>query len=357
MTTATAWQALREAGIVQGEPPETPDVDSPWYVRAMLGAAGWIAALFLLGFVYALVGEDLSNGGMIVAGGMLIAVAAGLLIAGARNDFAAQLGLACAFAGQGLAFWGLAATLHEMGLGEVGAYLILAAAEIALLLAIANPVHRTWCAFAAAGFLWFAAWKVVPMLATGLLAAAVAALWLAELERPRLHAVVAPAAYGVTFTLLAAEANRVFMYLAMSWWMDGERVRHLWFWLSPWVPQALMAFVLLGVAWRLCRRPNLRLTSEQCVAAMLAAVLLVVISRRAPGIATAVMLIVLGFGNGNRVLTGLGVVTLLAAVFHFYYNLHTTLLVKSALLAATGAALLALRAAVFRWRWPEAGHA
>jgi len=162
MTPAAAWQLLRDAGIAGGEPPETQDVDSPWYVRAMLGAAGWVAALFLLGFVYAVLGEDLSHGGMIVAGGVLIAAAAGMLTAGARNDFAAQLGLAGAFAGQGLAFFGLYATLREMQLGEVGVYLVLAAAEIVLLLAIAHPLHRTWCAFAAAGFLMPADDKRVP---------------------------------------------------------------------------------------------------------------------------------------------------------------------------------------------------
>jgi uncharacterized membrane protein len=118
-----------------------------------------------------------------------------------------------------------------------------------------------------------------------------------------------------------------------------------------------MALVLAGVAWRLCRRPNLHLTGEPVAAALLAAVLLAAVGRRAPGIASAVMVIVLGFGNGNRVLTGLGVVTLLAAVFAFYYNLHATLLVKSGMLAITGAVLLALRAAAFRWRWPEAVHA
>ena len=129
--------------------------------------------------------------------------------------------------------------------------------------------------------------------------------------------------------------------------------------LSPWLGQGLMATVLVGAAWRLCRRPNVDATSGQVVAAMLVAVMLAVVSRPAPGVISAVMVIVLGFGNGNRVLTGLGVMSLLAAVFAFYYNLDTTLLAKSALLAATGVVLLALRSAVFRWRWPdvEAGHA
>ena len=358
MTPAAAWQLLRDAGIAGGEPPETQDVDSPWYVRAMLGAAGWVAALFLLGFVYAVIGEDLSHGGMIVAGGVLIAAAAGLLTAGARNDFAAQLGLAGAFAGQGLAFFGLYATLREMQLGEVGVYLVLAAAEIVLLLAIAHPLHRTWCAFAAAGFLWFAAGRVVPF-ATVLLAAAMAVLWLVELERPRVHALLAPAAYGVTFALLAAEAYRISVYMFLSTFDVRDAPIRLQGLLSPWIGQALMALVLVGVAWRLCRRPNLRPTREQVGAALLAAVLIAMVSRPAPGIISAVMVIVLGFGNGNRVLAGLGVTSLLAAVFAFYYNLDTTLLVKSGLLAISGVVLLAFRAAVFRWRWPEAepGHA
>ena len=44
----SAWQTLLDAGLVSGAEPPAGKLESPWYVRLMLGVAGWIAALFLL---------------------------------------------------------------------------------------------------------------------------------------------------------------------------------------------------------------------------------------------------------------------------------------------------------------------
>ena len=45
------WAQLRDGGLVEGDLPEVGDARAPWFVRVMLGIAGWIGALFLLGFV------------------------------------------------------------------------------------------------------------------------------------------------------------------------------------------------------------------------------------------------------------------------------------------------------------------
>jgi len=55
------------------------------------------------------------------------------------------------------------------------------------------------------------------------------------------------------------------------------------------------------------------------------------------------MIVLLGFANGNRVLVGLGIASLLFYVSGYYYLLDATLLVKSGVLAATGAVLIAAR--------------
>ena len=55
------------------------------------------------------------------------------------------------------------------------------------------------------------------------------------------------------------------------------------------------------------------------------------------------MIVVLGFANGNRVLTGLGITALLFYVSAYYYLLEETLLFKSGVLLATGIVLLATR--------------
>ena len=51
VTAAALWARLSADGLVEGEMPEPGRPASPWYVRTMLGIAGWIGALFLLAFL------------------------------------------------------------------------------------------------------------------------------------------------------------------------------------------------------------------------------------------------------------------------------------------------------------------
>jgi hypothetical protein len=87
---------------------------------------------------------------------------------------------------------------------------------------------------------------------------------------------------------------------------------------------------------------------------------LAVATLKAPGIGPAAAVLVIGFANGNRVLAGLGLLALLGYLSHYYYAMQLTLLEKSAVLACTGVALLAVRLALLRY-WPatkeEASHA
>ena len=72
-----------------------------------------------------------------------------------------------------------------------------------------------------------------------------------------------------------------------------------------------------------------------------AAILVALLSVAAPGLASALLILLLGFAAGSRILAALGILSLLGFVTHFYYGLHATLLEKSAILAATGLCLLA----------------
>jgi uncharacterized membrane protein len=67
-----------------------------------------------------------------------------------------------------------------------------------------------------------------------------------------------------------------------------------------------------------------------------------------PGVLAAVIVIVLGFQRGNRLLLGLGSVFLVIFLIAFYYHLDISLLQKSLILVATGLLLLGLRALMLR---------
>ena len=67
---------------------------------------------------------------------------------------------------------------------------------------------------------------------------------------------------------------------------------------------------------------------------------------KAPGLVESVLLVILGYMHGNRVLVGLGVLALGGFLSHYYYQMNDTLLQKSILLAVTGGALVLARVAV-----------
>ena len=50
MSDLTLWQALQQANLVEGEMPR--DTQPHWSSRFLLGLVGWIAALFLLFFLF-----------------------------------------------------------------------------------------------------------------------------------------------------------------------------------------------------------------------------------------------------------------------------------------------------------------
>jgi uncharacterized membrane protein len=97
------------------------------------------------------------------------------------------------------------------------------------------------------------------------------------------------------------------------------------------------------------------LRESRTVLALAASVAVGAASFKAPGIAGGLMIALLGFANGNRVLLGLGIAALLLYVSSYYYLLDATLLAKSGVLAATAAVLLVARWLVLGRVMPKRG--
>ncbi|HYQ98413.1 MAG TPA: DUF4401 domain-containing protein, partial [Casimicrobiaceae bacterium] len=108
---AALWDRLRSAGLVTGDCPVAEGTPAPWYVRTMVGVAGWIAAAFLLGFVgTALAFVARSGPAAVTVGLLLCAAAVAALLVLSRQEFFAQFALAVSLAGQALVAGGLMQT-------------------------------------------------------------------------------------------------------------------------------------------------------------------------------------------------------------------------------------------------------
>ena len=355
MTAASLWARLQAERLVEGELP--PDrTESPWYVRLMLGIAGWIGAIFLLLFVgigFAFIME--SAGTSLVAGAACCAAAFALFHFFDDNDFAQQFALVVSLAGHGLLAVGLAQLLDA---DQASFFLALAATEALLAILIANFLHRL---LATGGAAIAAALAVSQLglngLAAPLICAALAFVWLEPKRWAASGGLWRPIGYGLVLALLLVETFRLF---GAEWLFglarrrpDGLMVyRPL---IGRAVTALILAFVAVAIALREGGRPGGRVT----LAAGASALAFGLLSLGAPGLASAMLVVILGFATGHRLLLALGILALFGFVAHFYYSLHATLLEKSGLLAVTGLCLIAAHFALPRLfpAGPESRHA
>lgn len=338
---AAAWQTLAEAGIVSGEMPPS-DARTAWYVRALLGFGGWLAAGFLVAFTFAAFAFVVASpAASAVLGLGMVAGAAKILSAHPGSPFIVQMGLATSFAGQALFFVGVEQAIDHP---QTVAFVV-AIFEAALAVFVRHTVHRLCCATAAGVALAIAlTFAGAHYLSVGLLAAIVAAAWLNEFAWAASASTVRPIAYGVTLALVLVQG---------TWFVQLPPYQLARFgtfeWFPRWLGSALPAIVLVAVAVRLLHRWQRPLGDRDAIVTIGVTAAIGAASFAAPGVAAAMMIVLLGFANGNRILMAIGVAALLSYVSMYYYQLETTLLVKSVALSVTGATLLLARWMVARW--------
>lgn len=350
MTAAQVWERLVAAGIAHGDVPQAAAARSPWFVRAMLGVAGWFGALFLLLFVgFALEFLLKSAGASLVAGIVACAAATALFRAAPQNDFASQFGFAISLAGQALIVFGLASATDGKTLAAVG--LMTWVVEAILFWLVPSYVHRVWtaCIGACALALAFVDRGLV-FFAPGIVTAGFAWVALKEFGLAKHGALARPAGYGLALAVIAVAVLHSGLWF--TWIFDRPKppVGGLW---GAWIGAAFTGAVFVWTVVRLLAREGLPMESTQSRIALAGAAIVALATLKAPGIGPAAAVLLLGFANGNRVLAGLGVLGLLAYLSNYYYSLQWTLLEKSLLLACTGVTLLGVRLAVQRY-WPGA---
>lgn len=337
------WQQLQQRGLVEGDLPASPPGTSPWYVRTMMGAAGWIGALFLLGFVGAGFFGIWNSVATSLIVGVVLCAGAWLLFRIARaSDFAAQFGLATSIAGQVLFIAGL---FRAFNMQSPAPYLLIALFEAALVAMMPHFLHRLLSGWSAMLALALALGAYgMPSLAPGIAATIAAVIWLNETRWLAHDGLLRPLGYGITLALLQFEGLSLFQEFNRWMWSGSTLVvmpQYTYF-----IGAAMTGIVLLMTALHLLAREGIDVTSRAAPAAIGATLALAVLAAFAPGLASAVLILVLGFAAGNRILMGLAAVALLGFISHYYYQLDTTLLMKSLVLAVTGVVLVMTRLAL-----------
>ena len=345
------WQRLAEHNLVTGEEPAMSDDNVPWYVRTMLGIAGWIGALFLLGALFsgmAMLFDSALTAG--VLGGLACLVAIVIYRAVRHNDFMAQFGFAISLAGQGLLVYSVLKGLQLFEGGEAFISqirllaLILAVLQVILFLMVPNFLHRMWSGVIGVGAVTFllVQYGLYPF-TSPLLLAAVALVWLQEFKWAKYSSFIQALGYSLVFVCIAhlIMDNHVFGF--SRFWQDSFGVRPLGGAIGINFASLLAGVVLLSVVWVLLQRSQIKLMSGPGLGSLLLSLLIAIIGIRTPGITMALVFVLLGYAHGNKVLTGMGLITLVVFVSQFYYQLNLSLLQKSLVLFFSGIVLLLVR--------------
>jgi Domain of unknown function (DUF4401) len=250
--------------------------------------------------------------------------------------FATQLALAASLAGQSLVAYALLRNADRL---EVAPWLWMGAFEVALVVIAPNYLHRVLATLAAAMALCVA----LVTLGWGALFSALAAAGfvLVQGNEARLASrtpLWQPVATGLAFAALASATGAVFGASELALWGNHGTID-----LPPWAGFAAVAIVLLATVGQLLRNASVPAASQLALWSWLAALALLAAAWPIPGLAVALIVMLVAFAAGNVVIVGFAIIAMLAALGHYYYSLQTTLLVKSGALLATGVVLVLSR--------------
>jgi len=334
------WQRLLEHGVVSEAIPAEEIGGSPWYVKFLLGLGGWVAAIFMFGFIVLSL-ELVINDTAIAAllGLVMMAIAYKLLSLKGEHEFVGQLLLATSFAGQGLLVFSL---LDNTSFRNTTIWFAIAILQSALAWFMPNSFHRVWSAFAAATALSIGfTFSGIYFIPSSLLLLVVALLWLNEHTWPQYHRRVLPIAYGATIALIYQATTQIF-YKEIIWDIFYYR-QNMAMGFKPWMGEVLCSVVLIFVVWQLLARYRVAIPGRFAHIVLAGSLLLSLASLKAPGISVGLVIILLGFANGNRIVAGMGIASLLFYISSYYYQLQTTLLLKSQTLFVIGIILILAR--------------
>lgn len=337
------WTTLLKIGLVQGNKPETGNLEAPWYVKVLLAFSGWLAALFLLGFM-GLGFEIVFNNKTLafVIGGMMIGTAFAILRI-PKNEFIEHLGLATSLAGQALVVFSIFDFSNQ---NEEISWLLVALLQVPLALIMPSFVHRVFSSFLAV-FAFSMTLNImgVPYIISSVVLFLTSFCWLNEFRYPQHMKKIRAIGYGLVLALIVLQGTVLYGYRTMGALFGRDQPTTLsW----PWVGEILIGVVTLYVVWHLLQRYNQIIFGRLSILAFLGALLLIAVSIEVQGITVGVVIMLLGFSGANRILLGLGIVSLLFYISSYYYLLHATLLDKSATLFIVGLSLLAIRLLMLR---------
>ena len=328
---------------------------SPWFISLLFGFSGVFASLFFIGFLTLI----LDNTGLLdstlavfIIGAILSGIG-GFLFYNARSrhsPFWNSLAFAITLAGQGYIAYALLAS----EIAEPLNIMLLLLVQLLMTVAIPNFIYRLLSATLALSCLFYLLnYYHLSEISLGLLALITSVTHLQRYTlaafiptKWRMNALEIMSAIGyasayvllsVSVYFIAAEYGNSFANFN-SLDSYGEAFSYNYY-----LAQGLLTLASLYAAYLILKRYHIKLLSAAGLLISAAIVLLGIMSIYVSGLLATSLIIIIATANSQRVLLGLGVIASVGYIFWYYYQLDTSLLVKSASMLVIGIALLLLR--------------
>ncbi|MCG3873549.1 DUF4401 domain-containing protein [Psychrobacter sp. Ps7] len=321
--------------------------DIPWFIQILFGLSGIVASLFLIAFLSLLLfgidGFD-SMIALLITG--LVLSAAGFVLFRNKqsrdNTFISSLALAISSAGQAY----IAFALFDNNLShpiDVWLFLIVQAVMTVIM---PNRIYRLLGSIMTLGLtVYLLNYYHLPEVSLGLLALITTGSNLSRYSllqripskwRADVFDIIKALGYASALMLLCVSVYFIaaeHSHSLASYYGDTFRYNY-------YLAQGMLTLASLYAAYLILKRYDVKLLSVAGLFIGGAIVLLGIISIYVSGLLATSLIIVIAIANSQRVLLGLGVTALVSYVFWYYYQLDTSLLIKSLLMFIVGLTML-----------------
>ena len=322
---------------------------SPWFISLLFGFSGVFASLFFIGFLTLI----LDNTGLLDSTlalfiiGAILSVSGGFLFYNARlrhSAFWNSLAFAVTLAGQGYIAYALLASEITEPLSIVLLFLV----QLLMTVVIPNFVYRLLSAtLALVCLLYLLNYYHLSEVSLGLLALITSvthlqrytlAVFIPRKWRMNALEIMSAMGYASAYVLLSISVYFIAAEYGNSFDSDGKAFSYNYY-----LAQGLLTLASLYAAYLILKRYHSKLLSTAGLLISAAIVLLGIMSIYVSGLLATSLIIIIATANSQRVLLGLSVIASVGYIFWYYYQLDTSLLVKSVSLFVIGIALLLLR--------------
>jgi hypothetical protein len=306
----------------------------PWFIHILVGISAWLAVIPLLWFLFLIQLTDTATSAVVVGSIFIVGTMFFKFFYQEDTFFLDQFALALNLTGQLLFIGGLivqteiwiavlAISMLEFCLFSFYQSSIIRFTAVLIFIASLTILLNEWHFHQGVNL-------IIVAIATGSIWC-----WLGESQHQNseiMGELYSPLGYGLVVALFI-------MLLPATFLVEIPEIPSItWAWST-----LGLIMLLLSLEYTLLHNHNLTLTSANSMILLGGTVVIGLWFYQTPGIIATVIVMVLGFQRGNRVLMGSAVVFFTIFLVAYYYYLELNLLMKSITLTSSGLALLGLR--------------